>query len=104
MTIKLKENRTFIQVILQLIIKLMENGKFNHQCQLSLYLLRILMKVVLCTQGVIIVIMMGNETDKIIEELFESHLQKYQERLVKKLQEVNLSLISLIYCIIIFIK
>ena len=48
--------------------------------------------------------MMGNETDKIIEELFESHLQKYQERLVKKLQEVNLSLISLIYCIIIFIK
>ena len=51
-----------------------------------------------------IVIMMGNETDKIIEELFESHLQKYQERLVKKLQEVNLSLISLIYCIIISIK
>ena len=51
-----------------------------------------------------IVITMGNETDEIIEELFESHLQKYQERLVKKLQEVNLSLISLIYCIIIFIK
>ena len=25
-------------------------------------------------------IMMGSETDKIIEELFESFLQKYQER------------------------
>ena len=39
-------------------------------------------------------IMMGNETDQIIEELFEYLLQKI----------VNLFLIELIYCITIFIK
>ena len=39
-------------------------------------------------------IMMGNETDQIIEELFEYLLQKI----------VNLILIELIYCITIFIK
>ena len=31
-------------------------------------------------------IMMGNETDDIIEELFESFLQKYQERLEEKMK------------------
>ena len=39
-------------------------------------------------------IMMGNETDQIIEELFE-----YQQKKI-----VNLFLIELIYCITIFIK
>ena len=39
-------------------------------------------------------IVMGNETDQIIEELFEYLLQKI----------VNLFLIELIYCITIFIK
>ena len=45
-------------------------------------------------------IMMDDETDKSIEELSESLLQKYQE----ELEEVNLFLIVLIYHIIIFIK
>ena len=31
-------------------------------------------------------IMVGNETDEIIEELFDSILQKYQERLEEKLK------------------
>ena len=31
-------------------------------------------------------IMMGNETDEIIEELFEFLLQKYQEELVEKMK------------------
>ena len=50
-------------------------------------------------------IMMANEADEIIEELFESLLQKYQERLeTKKLEGMNLFLIVLNYCIIIFIE
>ena len=48
-------------------------------------------------------IMMGNETDEIIEELFESLLQKYQEGLEEKIEEVSLFLVVLIYYII-FIK
>ena len=43
-------------------------------------------------------IMMGSETDEIIEDLFESFLQKYQEGLV------NLLMIVLMHCIIILIK
>ena len=58
------------------------------------------MKLVPCVQKVIIY----NETDKIIEELFESLLQKYQEGLEQKWEEMSLFLIVLIYCIIIFIK
>ena len=48
--------------------------------------------------------MMGNGTDEIIKELFESLLQKYQEGLEGKKEKVNFFLIVLIYCIIIFIK
>ena len=48
-------------------------------------------------------IVMGNEAGKIIEELFESLLQRYKERL-EEWNELNLFLIVLIYCIIIFIK
>ena len=51
------------------------------------------------TQSNNIEIMMGNET---IEELFESYLQKYEEEVEKKM--LNLFLIVLICCIIIFIK
>ena len=48
-------------------------------------------------------IMIGNERDEIIEELFES-LAKISRRIRrKKLVEINLFLIVLIYCIIIFI-
>ena len=48
-------------------------------------------------------IMIGNERDEIIEELFES-LAKISRRIRrKKLVEMNLFLIVLIYCIIIFI-
>ena len=49
-------------------------------------------------------IMTGNETDEIIEKLFESLLQKYQEGLEEKMRRNELFLIVLIYCIIIFIK
>ena len=45
-------------------------------------------------------IMMGNETDEIIEELFESLLQKYQEGL----KGSEFVLMVLIYCFIIFTK
>ena len=48
--------------------------------------------------------MIGSETDEIIEELFESLLQRYQERLEKSMKEVNLLLIVLICCIINFIR
>ena len=48
-------------------------------------------------------IMIGNERDKIIEELFES-LAKISRRIRrKKLVEMNFFLIVLIYCITIFI-
>ena len=49
-------------------------------------------------------IIMGNEADEIIEELFESLLQKYQEGLEEKMRGRKCVLILLIYCIIIFIK
>ena len=41
-------------------------------------------------------IMMGSETDEIIEELFESLLQRYQEGLEESMK-ANLFLIVLIY-------
>ena len=44
-------------------------------------------------------IMMGNEADEIIEEFFESLLQKYEERLEEKMRGGNFFLIELIYCI-----
>ena len=49
------------------------------------------------TQSDKIEIMMGSETDEIIEELFESLLQR-------RIRKVNLFLITLIRCIIILIK
>ena len=44
------------------------------------------MKLALCIQKVIIEIMIGNETSEIIKKLFESLLQKYQERLEKSMK------------------
>ena len=49
-------------------------------------------------------ILMRIKTDKIIEKKFKSLLQKYQEGLEKKWEEVNLLLIVLICCVITFIK
>ena len=49
-------------------------------------------------------ILMGNETDGIINELFESFKQTYQEGLEKKWGKSSLFLKTLIYCIIVFIK
>ena len=49
-------------------------------------------------------IMMGNETNQIIEELFKSRLQKYEEGLEKKMRGSKFFLIVLVYCIIFFIK
>ena len=51
-------------------------------------------------------IMMGNETDEIIKELFKSSLQKYQERLEQSVRgsKLNLFLIVLMPCIMILIK
>ena len=49
-------------------------------------------------------IMMGNETNEIIEELFKSCLQKYEEGLEKKMRGSKCFLIVLVYCIIFFIK
>ena len=57
------------------------------------------------TKSNIMEIMMVNETDEIIEEIFESLLQKYQEGLEEKMRESESSVFdSLIYYIIIFIK
>ena len=50
-------------------------------------------------------IMMGNKTDEIIEELFESLLQNYQKYLEETMRRgSNFIFIVLIYCIIIFKK
>ena len=57
------------------------------------------------TKSNIMEIMMVNETDEIIEEIFESLLQKCQEGLEEKMRESESSVFdSLIYYIIIFIK
>ena len=45
-------------------------------------------------------IMIGNETDEIIEELFDFLLQRYQEKLEQLMRGSELFLIVLIYCII----
>ena len=47
-------------------------------------------------------IMMGNETNDIIDKRFESFLQKYQEGLEKSMKGSEFIFVSLIYCIIIF--
>ena len=39
---------------------------------------------------------MGNETDEIIEEFFESLLKRYQKRLEQNMKKVNLFMIKLI--------
>ena len=51
-------------------------------------------------------IMMENETDKIIEDLFDSFLQRHNKKITKinGWKEVNLFLIVLIHCNINFIK
>ena len=49
-------------------------------------------------------IWMGNETNDIINKLFESFKQTYQEGLEKKSGKVSLFLKALIYFIIFFIK
>ena len=41
----------------------------------------------MCTKSNNIEIMMGNETDEIIEKLFESLLQRYQAGLEEKMKE-----------------
>ena len=50
-------------------------------------------------------IMIGSETDEVIEELFKSFLQNYHEGLEESMRgSVNLFLIVLMHCIIILIK
>ena len=47
---------------------------------------------------------MGDETDDVIKELFESFSEKYQEKLEEKTKEASLILKVLNYYITIFIK
>ena len=56
------------------------------EIQSTLFLLKILQKLVLCTQRVITEIMMGSETKDIISELFKSLLQNYQEGLQESMR------------------
>ena len=42
---------------------------------------------------------MGSKTDEIIEELFESLLQRYQEELEKPMRRSEFILLVLMYCI-----
>ena len=49
-------------------------------------------------------ILIGNETNEIIEKLFDSLLQKYQKDLEESIKAANLFLIALIYCITNFLK
>ena len=49
-------------------------------------------------------IMMGNETDEIIEEIFESLLQKHQQGLEEKIRGSEFVFDSVDYCTIIFMK
>ena len=49
-------------------------------------------------------IMVGIETDEIVEELFKSLLQRYQERLEESTNGNDFFLIVSIYCITIFKK
>ena len=56
----------------------MENGNFNYQWQLILFLLKILIMHIKSDTKYI---MIGSETDETIKELFKSFLQRYQEEL-----------------------
>ena len=47
---------------------------------------------------------MGDETDEIIEELFKSLLQRYQEGFKESMRGSEFVLIVLVYCIINFIE
>ena len=49
-------------------------------------------------------IVMGNEAEEIIEDLFESFLQKYQEELEKSMRGSEFAYDSLMHCVIILIK
>ena len=49
-------------------------------------------------------IMIGNETSEIIEELFNSLLQRYQKGLEEKMRGSYFFMMVLIYCITNFIK
>ena len=49
-------------------------------------------------------IMIGSETDEIIEDLFEYFLQKYQEGLEESMRGSEFIMIVLMYRIIILIK
>ena len=51
-----------------------------------------------------IITLTGYEADDIIEKLFESLLEKYQQGLEEKLKKVTMLLIVLMHCIINFIK
>ena len=48
--------------------------------------------------------MNGSDTDEIIEGLFESFLQKYEENLQEKMKNRTLNSMVLIFCIMILIK
>ena len=57
------------------------------------------MRPVICIQGVITEIMIGTETDDIIDEIFEPLLQKYQEGLEESMRrkEFILDSVDLLY-------
>ena len=58
----------------------------------------------ICSKSNNIEIMIGYETDEIIEELFESFLQKYQEELEERMRGSEFIVILLIYFMRNFIK
>ena len=58
----------------------------------------------ICSKSSNIEIMIGYETDEIIEELFESFLQKYQEKLEERMRGSEFVVILLIYFMRNFIK
>ena len=63
-----------------MILKLnLANEKFSSKCKSILFLLKILKKLALYIQQVITEILRGSETDNIIDEFFESLLQRYQK-------------------------
>ena len=63
-----------------MILKLnLANEKFSSKCKSILFLLKILKKLALYIQQIITEILRGSETDNIIDEFFESLLQRYQK-------------------------
>ena len=63
-----------------MILKLnLANEKFSSKYKSILFLLKILKKLALYIQQVITEILRGSETDNIIDEFFESLLQRYQK-------------------------